>query len=432
MPRGIKIDSKLAEKVMLKAGLKPLEPYKSDRTPWKCVCQKCKEIVFPAYKSIKKGGGCIYCAGKKVNVESITQKMFKANLKPLEPYKSSGVPWKSECLICGDVVSPAWDSIRNGQGGCKRCGYAEVGNILRTDSQKVIAIMLSKSLKPLEPYKSNKKPWKCLCLKCGHQVAPSFNSVKNGQGGCEYCSGTKIDPLEAINFMITKNLKPLEPFKRSRSKWKCQCLKCGQTVYPLYNTIQQGQGGCEKCGMDSRAEKLRYTHDEASEIMLKAGLEPLETYVLSETKWKCRCLKCGRTVYPLLHNVKAGSGGCIFCAEVGFNHNKPAYLYIIFSDELNAIKVGIGNPDSRPDRIKSFLKAGWYLFKKYDFSLGNDAWKIEVNVLRWLRKELKYPPYLTIEQMPKTGGHSETVSADSITVLEIQKKVDELIKGYRQ
>jgi hypothetical protein len=31
--------------------------------------------------------------------------------------------------------------------------------------------------------------------------------------------------------------------------------------------------------------------------------------------------------------------------------------------------------------------------------------------------------------MPKTGGQSETVSADSITILEIQKKIERLIKG---
>jgi hypothetical protein len=32
--------------------------------------------------------------------------------------------------------------------------------------------------------------------------------------------------------------------------------------------------------------------------------------------------------------------------------------------------------------------------------------------------------------MPQ-GGHTETVSGDSITVLEIQNKIEELMKGYR-
>jgi hypothetical protein len=33
--------------------------------------------------------------------------------------------------------------------------------------------------------------------------------------------------------------------------------------------------------------------------------------------------------------------------------------------------------------------------------------------------------------MPKTGGHSETISSDYLTVLQINQKVIELIKGYR-
>jgi hypothetical protein len=33
--------------------------------------------------------------------------------------------------------------------------------------------------------------------------------------------------------------------------------------------------------------------------------------------------------------------------------------------------------------------------------------------------------------MPITGGHTETVSADSITVIEIKERVDQIIKGYK-
>lgn len=426
-----KLDPKVAEKVMLRAGLKPLEPYKSDRTRWKCMCKKCKEIVYPNYRNVKNGSGCIYCSGHKVNVELITKKMLKANLKPLEPYKSSEANWKSECMICGDIVSPAWDSIRSGQGGCKRCAYQKLGNAKRNDSDKAVEFMLSKNLQPLVPYKTNKTGWKSKCLKCGHIVAPALKSIKHGQGTCEYCSGRKIDPEDAVKLMYKSNLKPLEPFKKALSKWKCECLKCGEIVFPLYNTIQQGQGGCATCGSEATADKLRYTNEEASEVMRQGGYEPLEPYVSSETKWKCKCFKCGKQVYPTFHNINAGIGGCIYCAEIGFNHNKEGYLYIIFNNELDSIKIGIGNPDSRPDRIKSFLNTGWQLYKKYDFNLGNQAWKIEVQVLRWLRKDLKYPQHLTKNQMPKTGGHSETVSADSITLLEIQRKVEKLIKGYR-
>ncbi len=438
MTTGKKLDPKLAEKVMLKAGLKPLEPYINSTTNWKCKCLKCGSIVTPKYQNVKRlNAGCKTCRYIKMansnrnSEEKVFTLMLKAGLEPLEPYINSGKPWKCKCLKCGDIVKPNFDSIRNGQGGCKSCGYEIVGNKLRTDAAEAIALMNKNGLQPLEPFKSGRKPWKSKCLKCEHVVSPRYKSIKLGQGACEYCSGTKIDPQEAINFMISRNLKPLEPFKKSRSRWKCKCLKCGDIVYPLLNSIKNGQGGCANCGLKARADKLRYTNEEAVAIFLNAGLEPLEPYVNSELKWKSKCLKCANIVFPTFHNINSGAGGCAFCSEIGFNHNKPAYLYIIFHNEFNSIKVGIGNTDSRPDRIKSFLKNDWQLFNKYSFDIGNYAWKIEVDVLRWLRKDLKLPQHLTLNEMRKTGGQSETVSGDSITILEIQQKVEELLKDYR-
>jgi hypothetical protein len=38
---GKSLDPKVAEKVMLKQGWKPLEPYKSALAKWRCKCIKC-------------------------------------------------------------------------------------------------------------------------------------------------------------------------------------------------------------------------------------------------------------------------------------------------------------------------------------------------------------------------------------------------------
>jgi hypothetical protein len=42
---------------------------------------------------------------------------------------------------------------------------------------------------------------------------------------------------------------------------------------------------------------------------------------------------------------------------------------------------------------------------------------------------MKLPIYLSKEQMPVTGGHSETIDADSITILELEKIIKKVIKG---
>jgi len=73
MPK--KLDSKVAEKVMLKAGLLPLEPYKKSVANWKCQCQKCGKITYPSHHQIKNGnGGCSRCSGQeKLTLEQVTE-----------------------------------------------------------------------------------------------------------------------------------------------------------------------------------------------------------------------------------------------------------------------------------------------------------------------------------------------------------------------
>jgi hypothetical protein len=43
--------------------------------------------------------------------------------------------------------------------------------------------------------------------------------------------------------MLKAGLKPLEPYTKAMNGWKCQCLNCGQIVFPKYYLIKQGQGG---------------------------------------------------------------------------------------------------------------------------------------------------------------------------------------------
>ena len=57
-----KIDPKVAEKVMLKAGLKPLEPFNKASYKWKSIHIQCGDVVYPTYSNVKRGrGGCAPC-----------------------------------------------------------------------------------------------------------------------------------------------------------------------------------------------------------------------------------------------------------------------------------------------------------------------------------------------------------------------------------
>jgi hypothetical protein len=276
MPTGKKVDPKVAEKLMLKAGLKPLEAYKNSDSPWRSECLKCHREVSPTYSNIRLGrGSCAYCSGRRVDLNEALHLLSSKNLEPIEPFATVMKPWKCKCLICGDLVSPNLNSLKRGQGGCIRCGYKNAKRY-KVDTAKAIDLMLKAGVKPLEEYRSTRRPWKSKCLKCGNIVNPRLGSIMHGQGACGYCAGLIVDETKIIEQMIKVGLKPLEPYVAARKKWKCECLNCGQIVSPMYNSIQQGQLGCKSCGIKKASDKKTFTQEEANEFMLKAGFEPLD------------------------------------------------------------------------------------------------------------------------------------------------------------
>lgn len=497
MPTGNKLDPKEAEKVMLKAGLKPLEPYKSSiskwkcihnacgqvvfpsyhqikkgqsgclkcgqkrtadshripeneavklmidanlkpkikfpgaKKPWKCECLKCQKIVSPTYSAIKNGqGGCKFCAKKSVDPKDAIIVMKKAGFKPLVTYKGAGKPWKSKCIECGLISTPTFANVQNGS-GCTVCKNANKSKPTKITSTQAFQIMTKANLKPLEPYSHSKKPWKCRCMVCKKITYPTLGNVKKTITPCAYCSDHKVDPKDAVKIMKKAKLQPLEDFVSVQSKWKCKCMKCGDIVSPVYAGIKGGQGGCYKCGKIQSAKNQLLSKEETSKILRAAKLKPLEPYRGMNYKWKCKCLVCGQIVYPNFSNVYSGHNGCRYCAPAGFNMLSDSYIYLISHPKLYAHKIGIGNVKKNMDRLGRFNSRGWETHKVWKFKTGKEAIDIETLIFKYIRSELKLPIYLSYDQMKSTGGHAETVGADSITLLELEKIVNKVIRGYR-
>jgi len=102
--------------------LKPLEEYKSAKTPWKCKCQVCNHIVQPTWSRIKQGRGhCAYCAQRRVDIPEALKFMKSLKLEPLVEFPGGNKPWKCKCLNCGLDANPRWSDLRQGQGGCSNC-----------------------------------------------------------------------------------------------------------------------------------------------------------------------------------------------------------------------------------------------------------------------------------------------------------------------
>lgn len=482
-----KLDPKVAEAVMIKAGLKPLEPYINSTTRWKCLHIACGEIVYPLYPNVRRGqGGCPRCGLiKSSNERKIPEKnavavMIKAGLKPLEPYCKSDQKWKCRHVVCGGIVYATYRQIASGKGGCKKCAtqgskldpkvvaaimrshgfqqledyknakagircvHLKCGNEVSPRLEKIKAgggcgycsrkfkrdpyesakIMLKAGFEVLEPYRGVQVGWKSKCLKCSRIVSPTLAGIERGKG-CKYCNKRFVDPAEAFEFMKSRNLLPYRPYTTASSRWKSKCLICGQDVSPRYSSILDGQG-CASCAGNQIKPK------DAVSVMKKANLMPLEPYEHGQKKWKCQCLNCGQIVTPTYSSVQQGQGGCIYCAKKGFDPKKPSYLYLLTNVNLNSHKVGIGKSDSKKnDRIKTFQLSGWTVHKKWQFAQGIDAWALEKQVLKVVRKELKIPKHLSKSTIGYGHGHTETVDADSISLLELERIINKLIKEYK-
>lgn len=446
MPRGKKLNPRVAEKVMLKAGLKPLEPYKSSNSKWKCMHLVCGQIVFPLYSSVKRGqGGCYECGRRKSELsrrfpeKKAIEIMIKAGVKPLEPYTNSLARWKCQCLTCGHVGYPSLNMVNHGQGGCRPCSYIKTG-LARRISEKDAKIRLKKQkLKLVYKYKwADKKTYfKIQCLICKQVSETNWDTLgKKGRNqGCENCSRSKAGFKQVSEDMhqrvlLENNLQAVGIYTGNSDLISVKCLICKKNKRVRRSVLlrrKKKMQGCMTCAGARVADPQKIAR-----VMKKAKLKPVDPYPGGHKRWKCECLKCGEIVYPEFNSILQGQGGCIYCAEIGFNYKKSAQLYIIRHYQMDSIKIGITNGDGKPNRLKQFQANGWQIYKLYEFKKGIQAFHVEQKMLNWLRKDLNLAPHLTIEQMPRTGGQSETVSADSITELEIQKKVEQLIQGYRQ
>jgi formylmethanofuran dehydrogenase subunit E len=407
------------------AGYEPLVEYPGSKIPWKCRHLSCGEIVSPLFNKVQQGGGgCNVCSGKKrIDPVLARKKMIAAGMKPMVPFPGKDKKWKCICKSCGKIRYTYYSSIRDGRTGCKPCALQKNAILKRIPKDKVFADYRRINLEPIEEYINTGAPLKCKCLKCGNFPSPTYTAVRSGIG-CRYCSEKLTSPAKARSLAEKAGLYPLEDFVNGQIPWKCKHLKCGEIVFPLFATILKGHSGCVSCNSKTAALKYRFSDEAATAIMIDAGFQPLAQYVNAVSRWKSKCLKCGNIVYPTLANVKNGSG-CIYCADVGFNLLQPAYFYLMFHPEMGSTKVGIGGKSTRNDRISTHRKYGWELYKSLDLPTGEFAYELEQEILKWLRIDLGFGNFLLPELMPQ-GGHTETVDASEIDLPTIWAKVEGL------
>ncbi len=221
--------------------------------------------------------------------------------------------------------------------------------------------------------------------------------------------------------MLEADLEPLVEYPGSQEPWLSRCRRTGHLGRPTYSHVKARGHQCWQCRGDDIATALRYTSDQASAMMLDGGLEVLDPYPGSMKPWRARCLGCGSTVTPSLHNISSGHGGCTKCAVRGIDLTRPGYLYLVQHDGRGALKVGIANID---ERLRQHTSLGWHVVGRWEADLAQDAREIEREVLAWFRKlgitfafergEMKY------------RGYTETASLEDVEIGRVKAFIEQL------
>jgi hypothetical protein len=255
-------------------------------------------------------------------------------------------------------------------------------------------------------------------------VSPRYSSIKAGQSGCRYCAGRAVDLDSALRVMHRARLQPVSVWPGADQPWKSICTACSRSVFPYYNNVRRGHGGCiHFAGQVVDA-------DFAASVMRAANLDPIKPYPGSAVPWPCRCLTCGADVTPRYAGVRAGQGGCRSCATYGFDPDAPAFVYLIACQRLGALKIGVSN--RAENRLREHLRLGWTICESdgqaclWPMSAGRDAERIEREILAWWRDDLGAFPCLASADMPQRGA-SETAALHAVDADATAIRVSQLV-----
>jgi hypothetical protein len=243
-----------------RVGLKLIGVYKNSKDPVEVACLKCGTIHKVAISSIRNTEEfhCTGCNPKRSflrrktltvgEMEELNKTFLEYQFELLGGYRSISKPVLVRHLTCGTESERSLKSIKTGAGFCKGCTRNRV--ITELEALKVLD---DAGFEPIGKFVNVDTPWESRCKKCRRVLTPTIHTLKGKGSGCAYCNGVRVDPDDAVRLMISAGYTPLEPYKSNKAKWKSKHEVCGKVVYPMYNSIQSGQGGCSNC-----ADKYSY------------------------------------------------------------------------------------------------------------------------------------------------------------------------------
>ena len=415
---------------------------------WQCPKHSDHAWKSPPSRLLTQGSGCPVCSNYQLlegfnDLASRRPELASEWARDLNDLDPSEIVFGSRTKVwwrCQVRDSHVWRaspmSRRNGK-GCPFCGGRRVDpgfNDLASQAPKLADEWDFDGNNGLTPENTNfrsprKASW--ICKKDPrHKWSASIVSRVRGNG-CPVCTGfmtipgvndlqTKSPSLaeEWVSERNSQNPSEVSPGSTSKVWWQCREHPDHQWQASVSSRYRLGSG-CPICAnlkvLEGFNDFLSVNPDIARDWHATKNTFGPHQVVSGTNKmawWQCPSVP-EHTWRASIKNRVRGKG-CPQCAPAGYSTAKPGTFYFLKHRELGAMKIGITNGTKTQGRLLHFQRAGWEILGIWTHHNGEIALGTETASLRWIRKDLALPPYLAKQDMPRTGGWSETFSSEAI------------------
>jgi predicted nucleic acid-binding Zn-ribbon protein len=329
-------------------------------------------------------------------------------LGPMVPHAHAHTWWK--CLVCGRRWRAVYNKLEQGS-GCPDCGIRRRGRSRRLPPEAYHALAAEKGIRWVGPDPGSvtcRTEWECAK---GHRWATPYAQIRSGSGchECtrqehrERCAAGRHDAAAYHAAGGRAGLDWLGPEvadANRKTQWRCRT--CGRVRAGSY--AQVCRGGCPRCRMDRRNERMRVPAEQYEALAQKRDftwLGPRPARRTQRTRWRCprghewetsyrsisdrgsNCHVCeGRVNGRLVSGIQR-----VLADRLGGELNHPVGRYFVdVALEREGVRIAVeydswfyhGHPDRQTHdeaRDEALVARGWRVLRirsSYDLPAGGE------------------------------------------------------------
>ncbi len=288
---------------------------------------------------------------------------------------------------------------------------------------------------------THKKAWWQCKFDGNHEWLASIGNRTSQNQSCPLCKNKQVsntnnlaikNPEIAQQWHPTKNgkLTPLDVVEGSNKKVWWKCPKGEDHEWKTAISHRLNGRNCPICSgrkvVLSNSLSILNTDLAKEWYSLKNKEFQIEKTALNSHKkvwWQCKKFK--NHIWNATVASRSFGRGCPFCADYGFNKDKPGILYYIkikHSDQLY-YKIGITN-NTVNSRYKRYDKIKFLDYLEFKFEKGIEAFNIEKLILKEFKK------HIILDFVVLKDGNTEIFDTDILNFEELKKNGINHISKY--